>query len=159
MNGKTQVVELNAPSMKARITIGANAAKERLPLLTAGQVNFVLTDCNVYALHRDFFEEYFKNTEIYVLPAGEEYKTFQSLENILLAMTKAGLLRTSKLFAVGGGVVGDIGGLAASLYMRGIACVQCPTTLLAQVDIGVCGKTAVDLGGVKYNVGAIYLTQ
>ncbi len=159
MNGQTQVVELNAPSMKARITIGANATKERLPLLTAGQVNFVLTDCNVYALHQDFFEEYFKNTEIYVLPAGEEYKTFQSLENILLAMTKAGLLRTSKLFAVGGGVVGDIGGLAASLYMRGIACVQVPTTLLAQVDSGVGGKTAVDLGGVKNIVGAFYQPQ
>ncbi len=159
MNGQTQVVELNAPSMQAKITIGENAAKERLPLLTSGQVNFVLTDCNVYALHRDFFNEYFENTEIYVLPAGEENKTFQSLENILLAMTKAGLLRTSKLFAVGGGVVGDIGGLAASLYMRGIKCVQVPTTLLAQVDSSVGGKTAVDLGGVKNIVGAFYQPQ
>lgn len=64
--------------------------------------------------------------------------------------------RTSRLFAVGGGVVGDIGGLAAALYMRGISCVQVPTTLLAQADSGVGGKTAVDLGGVKNVVGAFY---
>jgi len=159
MNKAMQVVELNSPSMQAKIYIGENVASERLPLLTAGQSNFVLTDSNVYALHRTFFDEYFRGTEIYVLPAGEENKNFQSLEKILSAMTKAGLLRTSKLFAVGGGVVGDIGGLAASLYMRGIACVQVPTTLLAQVDSSVGGKTAVDLGGVKNIVGAFYQPQ
>ena len=74
-------------------------------------------------------------------------------------MAGAGLRRTAKLFAVGGGVIGDIGGLAASLYMRGIACVQVPTTLLAQVDSSVGGKTAVDLGGVKNIVGAFYQPQ
>lgn len=71
-------------------------------------------------------------------------------------MTEAGLHRTSRLFAVGGGVIGDIGGLAAALYMRGISCVQVPTTLLAQVDSGVGGKTAVDLAGVKNVVGAFF---
>ena len=74
-------------------------------------------------------------------------------------MTEAGLLRTSTLFAVGGGVVGDIAGLCASLYMRGISCVQIPTTLLAQVDSSVGGKTAVDFHGVKNNIGAFYQPQ
>ena len=90
------------------------------------------------------------------MPAGEENKTFQSLYAILEKMAAAGLHRNSRLFAVGGGVVGDIGGLAAALYMRGISCVQIPTTLLAQVDSSVGGKTAVDLGGVKNIVGAFY---
>ena len=69
-------------------------------------------------------------------------------------MAEAGLHRNSLLIALGGGVVGDIGGLAASLYMRGIDCVQVPTTLLAQVDSSVGGKTAIDFGGVKNLVGA-----
>lgn len=147
---------LNAPSMTANIYIGTDVLSARLPLLTGGQKNFVLTDSNVYALYPAFFAKYFKDTEIFVLPAGEENKNFSSLQAILEAMARAGLLRTSRLFAVGGGVVGDIGGLAAALYMRGVSCVQIPTTLLAQVDSSVGGKTAVDLCGVKNIVGAFY---
>ena len=141
------------------IYIGNEAIDTRLPILTIGQKNFVVTDSNVYKLYPRFFDKYFTNTEIFVLPAGEENKNFQSLYEILSAMTKTGLHRTSRLFAVGGGVVGDIGGLAAALYMRGISCVQIPTTLLSQVDSSVGGKTAVDLGGVKNVVGAFYQPQ
>lgn len=142
--------------MEGKIYVGKEAVKTRLPKLTVGQKNFVLTDSNVYALYPDWFQKYFSNTEIFVLPAGEENKNFQSLYRILEKMTGAGLHRTSRLFAVGGGVIGDIGGLAAALYMRGISCVQVPTTLLSQVDSSVGGKTAVDLGGVKNVVGAFY---
>ena len=134
-------------------------AIHRLPSLTEGQSNFVLTDSNVYALYPDFFKKYFDKDTLFVLPFGEENKSFQSLETILTSMTDAGLLRTSRLFAVGGGVIGDIGGLCASLYMRGISCVQIPTTLLAQVDSSVGGKTAVDFHGVKNNIGAFYQPQ
>jgi 3-dehydroquinate synthase len=93
------------------------------------------------------------------LPAGEENKNMHSLTAILDKMVAAGMQRTSKLFAVGGGVIGDIGGLSAALYMRGIACVQIPTTLLAQVDSSVGGKTAVDHNGVKNIIGAFYQPQ
>ena len=151
-----QEIILKTPSTTGRIYVGEDVIEKRLPALTVGQTNFVVTDSNVYALYETFFKTYFSGVEIFVLPAGEESKNFQSLYEILQAMTKAGLLRSSRLFAVGGGVVGDIGGLAASLYMRGISCVQIPTTLLAQVDSSVGGKTAVDLGGVKNIVGAFY---
>lgn len=151
-----ETVTLRTPSMEGEIYIGADAIKERLPALTSGQKNFVLTDTNVYALYQNWFETYFPSAEIFVLPAGEENKNFQSLYAILEKMTGAGMHRSSRLFAVGGGVIGDIGGLAAALYMRGISCVQIPTTLLAQVDSSVGGKTAVDLGGVKNIVGAFY---
>ncbi len=153
---QTTVVELNAPSMKGRILIGEGIAKARIAELKKGQKNFVITDSNVYALYERFFEECFSGTEIFVLPAGEENKTFASLGEILARMVRAGLHRSSRVFAVGGGVVGDIAGFAAATYMRGIRLVQVPTTLLAQVDSSVGGKTAVDLGGVKNAVGAFY---
>ncbi len=151
-----QEIRLQTPTTVAKIYIGEDAIEKRLSALLAGQKNFVLTDTNVYALYPDFFKKYFDGVATFVLEAGEENKTFVSLQHILEEMCKAGLLRTSRLFAVGGGVVGDIGGLAAALYMRGISCVQIPTTLLAQVDSSVGGKTAVDLGGVKNIVGAFY---
>ena len=151
-----ELIALKTPSMEGGIYVGEDVIETRLPALTHGQKNFVVADGNVYALYPDFFKKYFSDAEIYVLPSGEEYKNFQSLYEILLKMTGAGMHRTSRLFAVGGGVVGDIGGLAAALYMRGISCVQIPTTLLSQVDSSVGGKTAVDLGGVKNIVGAFY---
>ncbi len=151
-----ETITLKTPSMEGKIYVGTDVVDARLPKLTQGQKNFVLTDSNVYALYAAWFEKYFSGEEIFVLPAGEENKTFHSLYAILEKMTGAGLHRTSRLFAVGGGVIGDIGGLAAALYMRGISCVQIPTTLLAQVDSSVGGKTAVDLGGVKNIVGAFY---
>lgn len=151
-----QTVSVKTSSMEGKIYIGKDAVETRLPLLTKGQKNFVITDDTVYGLYKTWFEKYFPQTEIFILPSGEENKNFQSLYRILEKMTGAGLHRTSRVFAVGGGVVGDIGGLSASLYMRGISCVQIPTTLLAQVDSSVGGKTAVDLGGVKNIVGAFY---
>ena len=151
-----ETVILKTPSMEGKIYIGADAMEMRLPSLTAGQKNFVVADENVYQLYPAFFKKWFAGAEIFVLPSGERHKNFQSLCAILEKMTGAGLHRSSRLFAVGGGVVGDIGGLAAALYMRGISCVQIPTTLLAQVDSSVGGKTAVDLNGVKNVVGAFY---
>ena len=151
-----KTIELKTPSMTGEIYIGRGVIETQLPLLTAGVQCFVVTDSNVYSLYADWFQRYFLGAEIFVLSAGEESKNFQSLQSILEKMAGAGMRRNARLFAVGGGVIGDIGGLAAALYMRGIDYVQIPTTLLAQVDSGVGGKTAVDLGGVKNIVGAFY---
>lgn len=151
-----EIIQVTTPSMKGKIYLGEEVIENRLPALKEGKKCFVVTDSNVYALYSTWFQRWFEGAEIYVLPAGEENKNFHSLYAILEKMTAAGMRRTSRLFAVGGGVVGDIGGLAAALYMRGISCVQIPTTLLAQVDSSVGGKTAVDLGGVKNVVGAFY---
>ncbi len=151
-----ETITLNTPSMQGKIYIGEGVMEARLPELTKGQKNFVVTDSNLAVLYADWLKAWFDDAEIFVLPAGEENKNFQSLYAILERMAGAGLRRTARLFAVGGGVVGDIGGLAAALYMRGISCVQIPTSLLAQVDSSVGGKTAVDLGGIKNAVGAFY---
>lgn len=87
---------------------------------------------------------------------GESNKNEKTLFIILKRMAEMGLQRDSGLIALGGGVIGDLGGLAASLYMRGINFIQCPTTLLAQVDASVGGKTAIDFYGIKNLVGAFY---
>ena len=154
-----EIIRLQTPSAKSKIFVGANILDECLPALTDGQANFVVTDSNVYKLYGKTIAKYFKDSEIFVLKAGEKSKTFPSLYKILSKMAGAGLHRTSKLFAFGGGVVGDIAGLAAALYMRGIPYVQIPTTLLSQIDSSVGGKTAVDMKNVKNVVGAFYQPQ
>ncbi|MDE6274457.1 MAG: 3-dehydroquinate synthase [Clostridiales bacterium] len=113
--------------------------------------DMVFTDSNVYALYKSEIDAL--SLPVYVMEAGEEHKNQSTLFALLSAMADAGLHRKDTLVCVGGGVVGDIGGLAAALYMRGIGCVQVPTTLLSQVDSSVGGKTAIDLGDIKNLVG------
>ena len=151
-----EVMGVKTPSLEGKIYLGEDAVASRLPALIQGKQCFVVTDSNVYALYKEWFQRWFYDAEIFVLPAGEENKNFKSLCAILEKMAGVGMRRISRLFAVGGGVVGDIGGLAAALYMRGISYVQIPTTLLAQIDSSIGGKTAVDLGGVKNVVGSFY---
>ena len=91
-----------------------------------------------------------------VLPDGEAFKTWQTLDRIFAALLEAQADRHSVIVAVGGGVVGDMGGFAAATYQRGIAHVQVPTTLLAQVDSSVGGKTAINHALGKNMVGAFH---
>lgn len=136
------------------IFCGAGVFAERLPRLVKDYgKKFVFTDSNVFALYGDQIKALLGDVPVFVMEAGEKHKTEHTLFALLRAMAAAGLHRTDCLIAVGGGVVGDVGGLAAALYMRGIDCFQVPTTLLAQVDSSVGGKTAIDLDGVKNLVG------
>jgi 3-dehydroquinate synthase len=90
------------------------------------------------------------------VPAGESSKSFAELERVLDRMLAFGLDRRDLVVALGGGVVGDLAGLAAALFMRGIDFVQVPTTLLAQVDSSVGGKTAIDTPRGKNLIGAFH---
>jgi 3-dehydroquinate synthase len=90
------------------------------------------------------------------LPPGESTKTLSTVERVLDLLAGAGLGRDSLLVTLGGGVTSDLGGLAASLYMRGVAVVHCPTTLLAQVDAAIGGKTAVNLRAGKNLAGTFH---
>ena len=89
----------------------------------------------------------------FVFPAGEASKNPQVLLELLTFLARHELTRSDAVFALGGGVTGDMAGLAAALYLRGIACVQLPTSLLSMVDSSVGGKTAVDLPEGKNLVG------
>ena len=95
-------------------------------------------------------------TSLICISNGEKYKNESSLFYILKNLARNGFQRDSCLLALGGGVIGDLGGLASSIYMRGIDFVQCPTTLLAQVDASIGGKTAIDFEGAKNLIGTFY---
>ncbi len=94
--------------------------------------------------------------EVLVMPDGERAKTLAQLEKLAGQMVKAGADRQSVLLALGGGVVGDVGGFLASVFMRGIPVVQIPTTLLAQVDSAIGGKTGVNLKSGKNLLGTFH---
>ena len=91
-----------------------------------------------------------------MIPDGERAKTFATVSRLLDRMVERKLTRQSTLIAVGGGVVGDVAGFAASIYMRGIPVVQVPTTLLAQVDSSIGGKTGVNHRAGKNLIGTFY---
>ena len=95
-------------------------------------------------------------TQLITVPPGEASKSFGELERLMDRLLASGLDRKDVIVALGGGVVGDLAGLAAALYMRGIDFVQIPTTLLAQVDSSVGGKTAIDTPRGKNLVGAFH---
>ena len=120
----------------------------------------VLTDSNVDALYGNAVMEYLNSagyeTCKYVIPAGEASKCADNLLAFLNFMATEQLTRSDAVIAFGGGVVGDLGGLSASLYLRGVKYMQVPTTLLAAVDSSVGGKTAIDIPAGKNLVGSFY---
>jgi 3-dehydroquinate synthase len=120
----------------------------------------IVTDETVAAIHGAALAESLAaagvNTQTVAVPAGEGSKSFAQLERVLDRLLEIGLDRKDVVIALGGGVVGDLAGLAAALYMRGIDFVQVPTTLLAQVDSSVGGKTAIDTPRGKNLVGAFH---
>jgi 3-dehydroquinate synthase len=131
--------------------------------LTAGRQRvFVVTSPEIWRLWGETLLSGFRTlgakAEPVVLqvPAGEQYKRLTTVERLLEEMAEAGADRDSVLLAFGGGVIGDMTGYVAASYMRGIRYVQVPTTLLAQVDSSVGGKTGVNLGAGKNLVGAFY---
>ncbi len=97
--------------------------------------------------------------EVAVLPDGEQYKTMVTMETIFAALLNKQFSRNATIIALGGGVIGDISGFAAACYQRGIAFIQIPTTLLAQVDSSVGGKTGVNHALGKNMIGAFYQPQ
>lgn len=121
---------------------------------------FIVSDETVAAIHgetvRAALEGAGLNTGIVTVPAGEASKSFEQLEAVLDRLLAEGLDRKSLVVALGGGVVGDLAGLAAALFMRGVDFVQVPTTLLAQVDSSVGGKTAIDTPRGKNLIGAFH---
>jgi 3-dehydroquinate synthase len=126
----------------------------------AGRMAVVVTSHTVSGLHADRVEQALRqagaSTSRIVLPDGEEHKTWQVLDRIFEGLLRAQADRRSVVVAVGGGVVGDMAGFAAATYQRGVSHLQVPTTLLAQVDSSVGGKTAINHPLGKNMIGAFH---
>ena len=125
---------------------------ERAPWPAAGR-RVVVSDETVAALHAGRVPDAAGLVEV---PPGEEHKTLETAERIWHALVAQGVTRADHVVALGGGVVGDLAGFCAATYQRGVAVVQVPTTLVAQVDSAYGGKTGVDLPEAKNYVGAYH---
>ena len=120
---------------------------------------FVLTSSEIWSLWGEkFLAAFAKEAQptVLFLPAGERFKRISEVERLAVEMAGAGADRSSLLIAFGGGIVGDVGGFLAAIYMRGIDYLQVPTTFLAQVDSSVGGKTGVNLTVGKNLVGSFH---
>ena len=136
--------------------IGAKVAA----LLPKAKKAAIISDTNVAPLYADKLQKSLEAAGLSVvkviIEAGEQSKNMAVLSSVLEQLAQGGLTRSDVVLTLGGGVVGDLGGFAAASYMRGVAFVQVPTSLLAQIDSSVGGKVAVDLAAGKNLAGAFY---
>lgn len=129
-------------------------------LLPKARMAAIVSDTNVAPLYSErlvsSLEAAGLKTALITIEAGEQSKNMQVLSDVLEQLAQSGMTRSDVLLTLGGGVVGDLGGFAAASFMRGIAFIQVPTSLLAQIDSSVGGKVAVDLRAGKNLAGAFY---
>lgn len=133
---------------------------KKLKTLNLSNSFAIITDSTVKKLYGgkllwNLKKEGFK-AELFVFPEGEKSKTFSTMELLANQMVEKGVDRDSCIIALGGGVVGDVAGFLASIFMRGIPVIQIPTTLLAMIDSSIGGKTGVNLKSGKNLIGTFY---
>ena len=138
------------------IVIERGALDRAAELLDLDRKVLVVTDDGVPAEYASKLAASAKDGTVFTVAQGEDSKSLERFGEIMSRMLKLGFGRKDAVVAVGGGVVGDLAGFAASAYMRGIDFFNIPTTVLSQVDSSIGGKTAVNLDGIKNIVGAFY---
>jgi 3-dehydroquinate synthase len=159
---QTQQVQIHLAERSYAIVIGCAllddpATFEGLPRASQALIVSNGTVAPLYAERlQAALKPHYPKIHLSILPDGEAYKTWESLNLIFDALLAKGCDRKTVVFALGGGVVGDMAGFAAASYMRGVPFVQVPTTLLAQVDSSVGGKTAINHPLGKNMIGAFY---
>lgn len=159
-----RTIRINTASARYSVHIGSNLVSNisrNLLKITGRNVarTFVLTSPQTWSLWGKQFASGFPDDQtptVLFLPPGESHKRLASVERLAGELSIAGADRSSLLIAFGGGIVGDAGGFLAAIYMRGIPYVQVPTTLLAQVDSSVGGKTGVNLTTGKNLIGSFH---
>jgi 3-dehydroquinate synthase len=152
------IVNLEKNSYPIKIGMGI-VAEENFNKFGCGKCA-IITDSNVEKLYAKDLEKKLNQeglfSKVFSFPAGEKSKTFATVISLGRKMIKSGFDRKSLIIALGGGVVGDVAGFLASIYERGIKFIQIPTTLLAQIDSSIGGKTGVDVPEGKNLFGTFY---
>jgi 3-dehydroquinate synthase len=155
-----QTVQVDVGHSRYPITIGSGllTKRELLDAQIPGRDLMVVTNTTVAPLYLPALRTVLGERRVAecVLPDGEQHKTLQTAGRVFDALVENKLNRDATVLALGGGVVGDIAGFCAACYQRGIGYVQIPTTLLAQVDSSVGGKTGVNHSGGKNLIGAFH---
>lgn len=160
---ETRIVTVDLHSFSYDVYIGSGLLyrlADFIPSDVGGRAVFMVADTHM----RDYTETMrgqilqagAKSAEIFYLKSGEKTKSFSQIEKVLDWMLDHNIARDSVVFAIGGGVVGDVTGFCASIIMRGVKYIQVPTTLLAQVDSSVGGKTGINMRQGKNLVGSFY---
>lgn len=155
--GKT--INIKTKNFFYKIEFAKGAINNLFKYIDVSRHVFIITDHNVNKLYLDTVKNQFVSADTYTIKAGEISKSFEKLIDVLTYMQSLKLSRDVLILALGGGVVGDLAGLVASLYLRGVDYVSLPTTTLAQIDSSVGGKVAINLNGVKNVVGSFYQPQ
>lgn len=153
---KTIQVTISQSEQTYPIHIGTDILKQIDALIDLAKYTklFVITDEAIAPLFlKKLLTQLPKDTQSLILPPGEKTKQIETTQKMWTALYKAGLDRKSLVINLGGGVITDMSGFAASTYMRGIAFLNIPTTLLSQVDASVGGKTGIDFDGIKNLIG------
>jgi 3-dehydroquinate synthase len=152
-------VDVNAGSRTSTIWIGDGLVDRAAAMLDAHQVpprRFIVSSPTVWRVHGESIGRAIGGGDPIIIPDGERFKNLQSVSRIYEALIRGGADRGSAIVAVGGGVVGDTAGFAAATFLRGIALVHIPTTLLAQVDSSIGGKVGVNHALGKNLIGAFH---
>ncbi len=153
-------IDLGERAYDILIAEGVDLAQSLASSNVSARAAVVVTNVVVAKLHLkralDLLKSSFEEVHVIELPDGEAHKNWDSLNQIFTSLLKWGCDRKTVMFALGGGVVGDLTGFAAATFMRGVPFVQLPTTLLAQVDSSVGGKTAINHPLGKNMIGAFY---
>jgi len=152
-------IDVATPSRKYAVHLG-DGMLERLPTLFAEarlpEQRFIVSSPLVWRLHGRRLARIAGAAEPILVPDGERFKQLQTVSRVYEALIRANADRASALVTFGGGVIGDMAGFAAATYLRGIALVHVPTTLLAQVDASIGGKVGVNHALGKNLIGAFY---
>ncbi len=163
MNTASVTVDLAAAPYSIRIAEGSLSEIGTLigeHTMFSGKKVALVTDSNVGPIYLKTVQEALETAGFQVtpimVPAGEASKCIEQLDSVCRQMLQAGLDRKSLLVALGGGVIGDLAGFAASIFQRGIPCVQVPTTIVSQVDSSVGGKTGINTPEGKNLLGAFH---